>query len=137
MLTIYEHVYLTWFIWQDLLIFISVLTFNTVIYFTIAVCIYSTETDNQSSIYCCLQPFVNSEQLQNQNITCNWAISPNLGEKIRSCMFYLKIGTHGILEVLIPNAHLDFWNSVFKTHFWANFWAKKWKLSILPENWHT
>ena len=39
------------------------ITLNTVIYFTIAICIYSTEIDNQSSIYCCLQPFVNLEQL--------------------------------------------------------------------------
>ena len=37
--------------------------FYTVIYFTIAICIYSTEIDNQSSLYCCLQPFVNLEQL--------------------------------------------------------------------------
>ena len=45
--------------------FISVLTFfNTVIYFTIAICIHSTEIDNQSSIYSCLQPFVNLEQLK-------------------------------------------------------------------------
>ena len=34
-------------------------TFNTVIYFAIAIRIYSTEIDNQSTIHCCLQPFVN------------------------------------------------------------------------------
>ena len=39
------------------------ITLNTVIYFTIAICLYSTEIDNQSSIYCRLQPFVNLEQL--------------------------------------------------------------------------
>ena len=51
----------------------------------------------------------------------NWAISPNLGRKIKSYRFWLKIGTHGILKVLIPNPVLDFWNSDPKTHFWANF----------------
>ena len=30
---------------------------NTVIYFTIAICMYSTEIDNLSSIHCCLQLF--------------------------------------------------------------------------------
>ena len=39
------------------------ITLNTVIDFTIAICIYSTEIGNQSSIYCCLQPFVNLGQL--------------------------------------------------------------------------
>ena len=47
-----------------------------------------------------------------------------LGKKIKSCPFWLKIGTHGILEVLIPNAHLDFWNSDPKIHFWANLGQK-------------
>ena len=44
----------------------------------------------------------------NQNIARNWGISPNLGQKIKSCPFWLKIGTHVILEVLIPNQDLDF-----------------------------
>ena len=48
------------------------------------------------------------QQYLNQNITRNWAISPNLGYKSKSCPFGLKIGTHGILEVLIPNPDLDF-----------------------------
>ena len=61
------------------------------------------------------------QQCLNQNIALNWAISPNLGQKIKSCPFWLKIGTHGILEVLIPNPDLDFWNSDPKIHFWANF----------------
>ena len=45
-------------------------------------------------------------------------------EKIQSCLFFLKIGTHGILEVLIPNPWLDFWNSNPKIHFLANL---QWK----------
>ena len=60
------------------------------------------------------------QQYLNQNIARNWAISPNLGRKIKSCPFWLKIGTHGILEALIPNPDLDFWNSDPKIHFWAN-----------------
>ena len=64
------------------------------------------------------------QQYLNQNIARNWAISPNLGQKIKSCPFWLKIGTHGILEVLIPNPDLDFWNSDPKNHFWANLGPK-------------
>ena len=59
-----------------------------------------------------------------KNIARNWAISANLGRKIKSCPFWLKIGTHNILEVLIPNPDLDFWNSDSKIHFWANLGPK-------------
>ena len=62
------------------------------------------------------------QQYLNQNIARNWAISPNLGRKIKSCPFWLKIGTHGILEVSNPD--LDFWNSDPKIHFWANLGPK-------------
>ena len=64
------------------------------------------------------------QQYLNQNIARNWAISPNLSWKIKSCLFSLKIGTRGILEVLIPNPDLGFWNSDPKIHFWANFSSK-------------
>ena len=57
----------------------------------------------------------------------NWAISPNLGQKIKSCPFWLKIGTHGILEVLIPNPDFDFWNSYPKSIF-GQIWAQKVKV---------
>ena len=43
------------------------------------------------------------QQYFNQNIARNWAISPNLGQKIKSCPFWLNIDSHGILEVFIPN----------------------------------
>ena len=65
-----------------------------------------------------------SQQYLNQNIARNWVISPNLGQKIKGCPFWLKIGTHGTLEVLIPNRDLDFWNSDPKIHFWANLGPK-------------
>ena len=64
------------------------------------------------------------QEYLNQNIARNCAISPNLGRKIKSCLFCLKIGEHGILEVLIPNPDLDFWNSDPKIHFWANLGPK-------------
>ena len=65
------------------------------------------------------------QQYLNQNIGRNWGISPNLGKIIKSCPFWLKFCTHGILEVLIPNPHLDFWNSNPKIHFWANLGSKR------------
>ena len=64
------------------------------------------------------------QQYLNQNTARNWAISPNLDQKIKSCLFWLKIGTRGILEALIPNPGLDLWNSDPKIYFWANFGPK-------------
>ena len=64
------------------------------------------------------------KQYLNQNIARNWAISPNLGREIKNCLFWMKIGTRGILEVLIPNPDLNFWNSDPKIHFWANLGSK-------------
>ena len=64
------------------------------------------------------------QQWLNQNIARNWAISQNLGRKIKSDPFWLKISIHGILEVLIPNPELDFWNSDLKIYFWANLGPK-------------
>ena len=65
-----------------------------------------------------LQPY------KNQNIARNWAISPNLGQKIQKYLFCLKIGTHGIMEELVPNPHLEFWNSDPWILFWANLGRK-------------
>ena len=64
------------------------------------------------------------QQYLNQNIARNWAISLNLERKIKSYPFWLKIGTQSILEVLIPNTHLGFWNSDPKIHFCANLGPK-------------
>ena len=50
----------------------------------------------------------NPQQYLNQNIAHNWAISPNLGQKIKNCPFRLKIGIPGILEVLILNPDVYF-----------------------------
>ena len=64
------------------------------------------------------------QQYLKQNIARSWAISPNLGQKIKSSSFWLKIGTHGILEVLIPNPDLDFKNFDPKIYFWVNLGSK-------------
>ena len=60
----------------------------------------------------------------------------NLGRKSQSCLFFLKIGTHGILIMLILIPTLAFWISDPKSIF-GKIWAKKSKLSSLAENWHT
>ena len=70
------------------------------------------------------------QQYSNQNIARNWAISPNLGRKIQSCPFWLKIDSQGMLEVLILNPDPQ-------NPFLGKFGLKKWKFSVLSENWHT
>ena len=76
-----------------------------------------------------------SQQYSNQSIARNWAISPNLGRKIQSCPFCLKISTHGISRLLILIRTLVFWISNPKFLF-GQIWAKKvkdvlfvWKLA--------
>ena len=64
------------------------------------------------------------QQYLNQNIARNWVTFPNSGPKTKNCPFWLKTGTHGIMEVLIPYQDLDFWNFGPKTHFYANFGPK-------------
>ena len=59
------------------------------------------------------------------------------GPKIQSCPFCLKIGTHGILKVLIRNLGIEFQNSDPKILFWANLGCKfkvvsfAWKLALM------
>ena len=48
----------------------------------------------------------------------------NLGTKIQSSPFYLKIGTHSISRMLIPNPDSNFWNFDLKIHFWENLGPK-------------
>ena len=63
-----------------------------------------------------------------------WA---NLGPKIQSCLFCLKIGAHSISRMQIPNTDLEFWKSDPKIRFWANFGRKSqavhffWKLACM------
>ena len=80
---------------------------------------------------------VSLQQYLNQNIACNSGVFPNLRRKVQSCPFWLKISIPGILEVLIPNPDLEFWNSNPNNHFFANLVLKKSKLFVLPENWYT
>ena len=67
------------------------------------------------------------QRYKNQNIARNWAISPNLDQKNRSCQFCLKISTHGIFEVVISKQGLYLWNSDPKIYFWQ-IWAGKVKV---------
>ena len=48
-----------------------------------------------------------------------WA---NLGLKIQSFLFCLKIGTHSISWMLIPDPDLDFWNFDPKNLFFGKLW---------------
>ena len=80
-----------------------------------------------SSFQSPLSSLQHPQQYLEQNIARNWAISPNLGRKIKSCLFWLKIGTLGILDVLIPNPDLDFWNLTPKSIF-GQIWAQKFKV---------
>ena len=64
------------------------------------------------------------QQYSNQSIARNWAIYPNLGRTLKNCSSWLKNGSHGILEVLIPKSGLDFWNSDPKINFWENLGPK-------------
>ena len=58
----------------------------------------------------------------------------NLGRKSQSCPFCLKIDTHGTSKPLTLILALVFGISNPKSIF-GQIWAKKSKLSILPENW--
>ena len=78
------------------------------------------------------------QQYLNQNIARNWAISPNLGRKIKSYPFWLKIGTHGILEALIPTkSRLWFLKFRPQNPFLSEFGPKNSMLFVLSENWST
>ena len=86
------------------------------------------------------------QQYLNQNIARNWAIFPNLdqisnpkihfwanlGPKIQSCPFCLKIGTHGISRMLILIPTLVFWIS--NTNFFSGQIGAK-KVKVVCVNW--
>ena len=73
------------------------------------------------------------QQYLNQNIACNWAISPNLGRKIKSYLFWLKIGMHGILTMLILVPTLVFWIANSKSIF-GKIWTEKVKVVCFAWN---
>ena len=99
------------------------------------------------------------QQYLKQNIAFNWAISPNLGRKIKSCPLWLKIDTivfwrwwfrnQTWIFVLSENwctkclkdtdsesrlRFLKFWP---QNPFLGKFGPKKSKMSVLSENWYT
>ena len=73
------------------------------------------------------------QQYLNQNIARNWAISPNLGRKIKSYPFWLKIGMHGILTMLILVPTLVFWIANSKSIF-GKIWTEKVKVVCFAWN---
>ena len=76
------------------------------------------------------------QQYLNENIGRNWAISPNLGQKIKSYPFWQKIGTHGILEVFIlTKSRLRFLKFRPQNQFLIKVGPKNSKLFVLSENW--
>ena len=60
----------------------------------------------------------------------------NVGRKTLSCPFWLKMGSHGMLEVLIANLGLDF-KIANQNSFSDKFGLKKTKFPMLSENWYT
>ena len=64
------------------------------------------------------------QRYKNQCIACNWAISPNLGQKNLKLSFFSEISTHSILEVVNLNPNLHFRNSDHKILWWANLGRK-------------
>ena len=56
---------------------------------------------------------------------CSWAIFPNLGHKIQTGPFWLKICIHGILKALTPNPDWEFWNIDHRKIFFGQIWAEK------------
>ena len=71
------------------------------------------------------------QQYLNQNIACHWAISPNLGgQKIKSCPFWLKIGTHG--NMVYWRCWLRIQTKIFNIptpkSIFGQFWAQKFKI---------
>ena len=76
-------------------------------------------------------------QYLNQNVTRNWAVSTNLGRRIKSCPFWLKIGPQGILEVLILNPDLGFLKFRTQSPFLGKFRPKNLNMFVFSENWST
>ena len=71
------------------------------------------------------------QQYLNQNIACHWAIFPNLGgQKIKSCPFWLKIGTHG--NMVYWRCWLRIQTKIFNIptpkSIFGQFWAQKFKI---------
>ena len=67
--------------------------------------------------------------------------SSNMGQKGQSCPFFLKIGMHGILTMLIHIqtffSEISFSEFPTLNPFLGKFGPNKSKLSSLAENWHT
>ena len=65
-----------------------------------------------------------------------WQFSKISANKFRVVHFDKKIGTYGILVVLIPNLVLKFWNSDPKIQYLGKFGPENSKLTVLSKNAH-
>ena len=100
---------------------------NTVLYWDIAKPCSHLHSASSTSIQVHPPPPISLQHPQrynNQNIARNWAVFSNLVRKIQSCPFWLKTGTYGAFEVLIPKPDLDFRTFKPKIHLWANLGRK-------------
>ena len=86
--------------------------------------LHPTPSTSTQLILASIQPSATSSTIFEPKYCTHLANFPKLRPKIKSCLFWMKVCTHGILEVLILNQELDFWNSDPKTYFWANLGPK-------------
>ena len=77
------------------------------------------------------------QQYLNENIARNWAISPNLGHKIKSCPFWQKKWHSWYIESVDSESRLRFLKFRPRNPFLGKFGPKNSKLFVLPENWYT
>ena len=77
------------------------------------------------------------QQYLNQNIARNWAISPNLGQKIKNCPILTENWHTWYIGDVNSESRLRFLKSRPQNPFLGKFGPKKSKLSVLSENWYT
>ena len=78
-----------------------------------------------------------SQQCMNQNIARNWAITPNLGQNIKSCPFWLKNWHTWYIGGADSEFRLRFLKFRSQNSFLGKFGPKNSKLSVLSENWYS
>ena len=111
----------------------------------------STSTQLQPTPSASTQPILTSTQLHppppsslqhpqqylNQNITRNWAISPNLGRKIRKLSILIENWHTWYIGGVDSESRLRFLKFRSQNLFLGKFGPKNSKLSVLSENWYT
>ena len=77
------------------------------------------------------------QEYLNQNIARNWAISPNLVQKIKSCSFWLKNWQTWYIGVADSESRTRSLKFRPQNPFLGQFVPKNSKLFVLSENWCT